>query len=69
MWLESVLGICVGCEIHGFLVRRGLTTKDEAYEICAGGACEIPVREEPRPVQVQEEPRPARPLVAASPTD
>jgi hypothetical protein len=43
MWLESVLGLCIGCEIHGFLVRRGWAQKDEAYEICAGGACEIPV--------------------------
>ena len=39
MWLESVLGLCMGCEIHGFLVRRGWTTKDEAFEICANGAC------------------------------
>ena len=43
MWMESVLGLCLGCEIHGFLVRRGWATKDEAYEICANGACEIPI--------------------------
>ncbi len=42
MWSESVLGICMGCEIHGFLVRRGWATKDEAYEICANGVCEFP---------------------------
>jgi hypothetical protein len=42
MWMESVLGLCLGCEIHGFLVRRGWATKDEAYEVCAGGACAIP---------------------------
>ena len=42
MWMESVLGLCMGCEIHGFLVRRGWATKDEAYEICANGVCEIP---------------------------
>ena len=23
MWLEAVLGLCLGCEIHGLLVRRG----------------------------------------------
>jgi hypothetical protein len=40
MWLEAVLGICLGCEIHGQLVRRGWTTKDEAFEICANGACD-----------------------------
>ena len=41
MWMESVLGLCVGCEIHGFLVRRGWAKQDPAYEICAHGACEI----------------------------
>lgn len=39
MWLEAVLGICLGCEIHGQMVKRGWTKKDEAYEICAHGAC------------------------------
>jgi hypothetical protein len=39
MWLESVLGICLGCEIHGEMVRRGWVKKDEAYEICSHGAC------------------------------
>lgn len=39
MWLESVLGICLGCEIHGQMVKRGWVKKDEAYEICAHGAC------------------------------
>jgi len=42
MWMESVLGLCLGCEIHGRLVRRGWTTKDPAFEICANGACEVP---------------------------
>ena len=44
MWMESVLGVCLGCEIHGYLVRRGWTTKDPDYEVCAHGACELPVR-------------------------
>jgi hypothetical protein len=42
MWMESARGVCLGCEIHGRLVRRGWTTKDPAYEVCAGGACELP---------------------------
>ena len=42
MWMESVLGLCVGCKIHALLVRRGWTTKDPAFEVCANGACEIP---------------------------
>ena len=44
MWMESVLGVCLGCKIHGLLVRRGWTTKDAAFEVCAHGACEVPVR-------------------------
>jgi Domain of unknown function (DUF4395) len=39
MWLEAVLGLCLGCEIHGALVRRGWLTKDAAFEICSRGAC------------------------------
>jgi Domain of unknown function (DUF4395) len=42
MWMESVLGLCLGCEMHAYLVRRGWTTKDDAYEVCAGGVCDIP---------------------------
>jgi hypothetical protein len=42
MWSESVLGLCVGCEMHGVLVRRGWAKKDPDLEICAHGACEIP---------------------------
>lgn len=41
MWLEAVLGLCLGCEIHGLLVRRGWIQKDKAYEVCTNGACEI----------------------------
>jgi hypothetical protein len=41
MWAEAVLGICLGCEIHGFLVRRGWATKDEAFEVCTNGACDV----------------------------
>src|SRR5262249_19773768 len=45
MWFEAAMGVCIGCEIHAFLVRRGWATKDEAYEICAGGVCEIVPRD------------------------
>ena len=44
MWFEAALGVCVGCQLHGFLVRRGWVAKDPAYEICAGGACALPAR-------------------------
>jgi hypothetical protein len=42
MWLESCLGLCLGCQIHGILVRRGWATEDDAIEICADGSCEVP---------------------------
>jgi hypothetical protein len=48
MWLESVLGLCLGCEIYGLLVRRGWATKDAAFEVCAHGACEVVPRQELR---------------------
>ena len=41
MWLEAVLGLCLGCEIYGALVRRGWAAKDEAFEICGSGACAV----------------------------
>jgi hypothetical protein len=40
-WLESVLSLCLGCELHGFLVRRGWASKDADYEVCTNGACEL----------------------------
>lgn len=45
MWLEAVLGLCLGCKIYGLLVRRGWATKDEAFEICGHGACISPAPE------------------------
>jgi Domain of unknown function (DUF4395) len=39
MWMESVLGVCVGCELSGLLVRCGWATGDPAFEVCAHGAC------------------------------
>jgi len=42
MWLESVLGLCVGCKLHALLVRRGWAQTDPAFEICSGGECALP---------------------------
>ena len=58
MWLESVLGLCVGCRIHALLVRRGWATKDPEYEICSQGACELPAR--PVPLTVAQVPQNVR---------
>ena len=40
MWMESALGFCLGCKIHGLLVRRGWAADDPDYEVCADGSCE-----------------------------
>jgi hypothetical protein len=40
MWMESVLGVCLGCKIYGVLARRGWMTDDPEVELCAGGACD-----------------------------
>ena len=44
MWMESSLGLCLGCKIHGILVGRGWATRDPDFEVCAHGACEVPAR-------------------------
>jgi len=41
MWMESVLGLCLGCKVHALLVRRGWATKDSAFEVCAHGECKL----------------------------
>ena len=40
MWMESVLGLCLGCKVYALLVRRGWTAKDPAVDVCAHGECE-----------------------------
>jgi hypothetical protein len=42
MWLEAVLGLCLGCELYSFMVRRGWRTPDAGFEICANGVCDLP---------------------------
>jgi hypothetical protein len=44
MWLEAVLGLCLGCEVYGAMVRHGWIAKDEAFEICSSGACAVEAR-------------------------
>jgi len=39
MWLESALGVCLGCRIHALMVRQGWRAMDPAIEVCADGAC------------------------------
>lgn len=42
MWAEAVLGLCLGCEIYGALARRGWIGRQDGFDVCASGACEIP---------------------------
>ena len=39
MWMESALGLCVGCKIYGLLVRRGWIRPDPDLGLCAEGTC------------------------------
>ncbi|MDD3145165.1 MAG: DUF4395 domain-containing protein [Candidatus Gracilibacteria bacterium] len=41
MWSESVLGICIGCNIYIFLRNKGYFIEEKYAPVCAGGACEI----------------------------
>ena len=41
MWMESVLGLCLGCKIYSLMVRHGWRGKDADIEVCAGGVCEV----------------------------
>ena len=39
MWMESALGLCLGCKIYGLLIRRGWIGTDPEIEVCADGSC------------------------------
>ena len=41
MWLETALGLCLGCEIYRLLVRRGWVRVNDAFEVCTHGACSL----------------------------
>jgi hypothetical protein len=47
MWLEAVLGFCLGCELYGVFVRRGWRAADPEFEVCADGACEVAAGRDP----------------------
>jgi len=44
MWLEAVLGLCLGCELYSLMVRHGWRGKDAGYEICPDGVCDVETR-------------------------
>ena len=39
MWMESALGLCLGCKIYGLLLQRGWIGTDPDIEVCADGSC------------------------------
>jgi hypothetical protein len=41
MWLEAVLGICLGCEIYSWLVRNKWVSRNDQYEVCSHSVCEV----------------------------
>lgn len=42
MWLEAVLGLCLGCQVYRVLVSRGWLGRSDRVEICADGSCRLP---------------------------
>jgi hypothetical protein len=34
MWMESALGLCLGCKIHGLMARRGWISREAGGEVC-----------------------------------
>lgn len=41
LWLESALGLCVGCKMYAFMINRGWIEKPAIREACPGGACSL----------------------------
>jgi len=42
LWMESALGVCVGCKMYYGLMRLGLVKKPDVMPACPGGVCAIP---------------------------
>ena len=53
MWMESALGLCLGCKIYGLLLRSGWIGTDPDIEVCADGSC----AREPEPLPANAAPR------------
>ena len=39
MWMESSLGICVGCKIYNYLLKKGVLQEPAFQPACPGGSC------------------------------
>ncbi|MDH5532985.1 MAG: DUF4395 domain-containing protein [Candidatus Pacebacteria bacterium] len=40
MWLESTMGICVGCYIYNGLIKAGIVKRPKFHPACPGGVCD-----------------------------
>ena len=41
MWFETSFGICVGCKMYSFLVKKGALQEEEFPPACPGGSCSL----------------------------
>ncbi len=41
MWMETALGICVGCKIYGFLLKKKIIKTPKFRPACPGGVCKL----------------------------
>jgi hypothetical protein len=41
MWIESSFGICVGCKIYSYLIKKRIIPSPEVKPACAGNVCSI----------------------------
>ncbi len=41
MWMESALGICVGCKIYAWLLKVGVIKEPKVRPACPGGVCSV----------------------------
>ena len=39
MWMESALGLCLGCQIYGLMTRHGWKAADPDIDGCTDGVC------------------------------
>lgn len=41
MWMETSLGICVGCKIYYWLIKKWVIKEPQHRPACPGGACSV----------------------------
>ncbi len=42
MWMETALGLCIGCKLYRWLTHSGVIRQPEVQPACPGGLCAIP---------------------------